>query len=100
MHEHVPPSRPSMSKRHRSQIALIPASRTSRRNYAGSGRRALLLDSAMGLILALTSWMACFYVWGRSEVNARLGAWTTGRVINTVASSPWVLPGYSFSRWY
>lgn len=56
-------------------------------------RRALLLDSAIGLILALTSWMASFYVWGRSEVNAPgWGHGPPGRVINTVASSPWVLP--------
>jgi len=55
-------------------------------------RRALLLDSAIGLLLALSSWMASFYVWGRAEVNApRWGHGPPGRVINTVDSSPWVL---------
>ena len=32
-------------------------------------RRALLIDSAIGLVLAVTSWMASFYVWGRPEFN-------------------------------
>ena len=32
-------------------------------------RRALLVDSAIGLALAVTSWMASFYVWGRSEFS-------------------------------
>lgn len=62
-------------------------------------RRALVVDSAIGLILALTSWMASFYVWNRAEfqgppeVNAtpwRHGP--PGRMISTVESSPWVLP--------
>jgi signal transduction histidine kinase len=62
-------------------------------------RRALVIDSAIGLILALTSWMASFYVWNRAEfqgppeVNAtpwRHGP--PGRMISTVESSPWVLP--------
>ena len=30
-------------------------------------RRALLIDSAIGFALAITSWMASFYVWERSE---------------------------------
>ena len=32
-------------------------------------RRALLVDSAIGLIVAVTSWIASFYVWDRSEFN-------------------------------
>ena len=32
-------------------------------------RRALLIDSAIGLALAVASWMASFYVWERSEFS-------------------------------
>jgi signal transduction histidine kinase len=56
-------------------------------------RRALIVDSAIGLILAVTSWIASFYVWGRSEFNRPdWGHGPPGRVITTVDSSPWVLP--------
>jgi signal transduction histidine kinase len=56
-------------------------------------RRALIVDSAIGLILAVTSWIASFYVWDRAEFNRP--DWEhgpPGRVITTVDSSPWVLP--------
>ena len=56
-------------------------------------RRALVIDSAIGLILALASWMASFYVWGRPDFGPPgWGHGPPGRVINTVDSSPWVLP--------
>jgi signal transduction histidine kinase len=56
-------------------------------------RRALIVDSAIGLILAVTSWIASFYVWGRAEFNRPdWGHGPPGRVITTVDSSPWVLP--------
>jgi signal transduction histidine kinase len=56
-------------------------------------RRALIIDSAIGLILAVTSWMASFYVWDRAEFNRPdWGHGPPGRVITTVDSSPWVLP--------
>ena len=56
-------------------------------------RRALVVDSAVGLALALTSWMASFYVWDRSDFNRP--DWRHGppdRMIITVDPSPWVLP--------
>jgi hypothetical protein len=56
-------------------------------------RRALIVDSAIGLILAVTSWIASFYVWDLAEFNRP--DWEhgpPGRVITTVDSSPWVLP--------
>ena len=34
-------------------------------------RRALPVDSAIGLVLAVTSWMASYYVWDRSAYNRR-----------------------------
>jgi len=56
-------------------------------------RRALIVDSAIGLLLAVTSWIASFYVWGRAEFNrSDWGHGPPGRVITTVDSSPWVLP--------
>jgi len=63
------------------------------------GRRALLLDSAIGLVLAVTSWMASFYVWGRPEFDrppdfnpTQWGHGPPGRMVTTVDPSPWVLP--------
>ena len=56
-------------------------------------RRALLIDSFVGFALAMTSWMASFYVWGRSEF-ARPD-WRHGpprQMILSVEPSPWVLP--------
>ena len=56
-------------------------------------RRALIVDSAIGLILAVTSWIASFYAWGRAELTRPdWGHGPPGRVITTVDSSPWVLP--------
>ena len=61
--------------------------------------RALIIDSAIGLILALTSWMASFYVWDRPEFNrspqlnpTQWGHGPPGRMVTTVDPSPWVLP--------
>jgi signal transduction histidine kinase len=57
-------------------------------------RRALIVDSVIGLALAVTSWMASFYVWGRPEFNR--ADWgpgpPPGRMVIGVDSSPWVLP--------
>ena len=36
-------------------------------------RRALLVDSAIGVALAVASWMASFYVWDRSQFNRTPG---------------------------
>jgi signal transduction histidine kinase len=62
-------------------------------------RRALLIDSAIGLVLAVTSWMASFYVWGRPEFDrapdfgpTQWGHGPPGRMVTTVDPSPWVLP--------
>jgi signal transduction histidine kinase len=62
-------------------------------------RRALLIDSAIGLVLAVTSWMASFYVWGRPEFDrapdfnpTQWGHGPPGRMVITVDPSPWVLP--------
>jgi signal transduction histidine kinase len=62
-------------------------------------RRALLIDSAIGLVLAVTSWMASFYVWGRPESDrppdfnpTQWGHGPPGRMVTTVDPSPWVLP--------
>jgi signal transduction histidine kinase len=62
-------------------------------------RRALIIDSVIGLILALTSWMASFYVWDRPEFNrspelnsTQWGHGPPGRMVTTVDPSPWVLP--------
>ena len=56
-------------------------------------RRALIIDSAIGLVLAVTSWMASFYIWDRAEFNRPdWGHGPPGRMITTVDSSPWVLP--------
>ena len=56
-------------------------------------RRALLIDSAIGLALAITSWMASFYVWGRSEFSRP--EWRHGpprHMVTILDPSPWVLP--------
>ena len=56
-------------------------------------RRALLVDSVVGFALALTSWMASFYVWAGSEFGRP--EWRHGPPREMVASvdpSPWVLP--------
>ncbi len=62
-------------------------------------RRALLIDSAIGLVLAVTSWMASFYVWGRPEFDrapdfnpTQWGHGPPGRMVTTVDPSLWVLP--------
>jgi hypothetical protein len=62
-------------------------------------RRALLVDSAIGLALAVASWMASFYVWDRPELSrppefnpTQWGHGPPGRMVVSVASSPWVLP--------
>jgi signal transduction histidine kinase len=62
-------------------------------------RRALIVDSAIGLILAVTAWMASFYVWDRAAFDRPPEANPTqwrhgppGRMITTVDPSPWVLP--------
>ncbi len=56
-------------------------------------RRALLIDSAIGLALGITSWMASFYAWGRSEFSRP--EWRHGpprHMVNILDPSPWVLP--------
>ena len=56
-------------------------------------RRALLIDSAIGLALAMTGWMASFYVWGRSEFSRP--EWRHGpprQMVTILDPSPWVLP--------
>ncbi|HEY6684884.1 MAG TPA: sensor histidine kinase [Propionibacteriaceae bacterium] len=62
-------------------------------------RRALIIDSAIGLVLAVTSWMASFYVWGRPEFDrppdfnpTQWGHGPPGRMVTTVDPSPGVLP--------
>ena len=56
-------------------------------------RRALLIDSVIGFALALTGWMASFYVWGRSEFSRpEWGHGPPGRMVASVDPSPWVLP--------
>jgi signal transduction histidine kinase len=62
-------------------------------------RRALLVDSAIGVALAAASWMASFYVWGRPEFSrppefnpTPWGHGPPGRMVVSVDSSPWVLP--------
>jgi signal transduction histidine kinase len=56
-------------------------------------RRALLIDSVIGFALALTGWMASFYVWGRSEISQpEWGHGPPGRMVASVDPSPWVLP--------
>ena len=56
-------------------------------------RRALLIDSVIGFVLALTGWMASFYVWGRSEFSRpEWGHGPPGRMVASVDPSPWVLP--------
>ena len=59
-------------------------------------RRALLIDSAIGLVLAVTSWMASFYVWGRPEFDrapdfnpTQWGHGPPGRMVTTVDPSFW-----------
>ena len=61
--------------------------------------RRALIDSAIGLVLAVTSWMASFYVWGRPEFDrapdfgpTQWGHGPPGRMVTTVDPSPWVLP--------
>jgi signal transduction histidine kinase len=56
-------------------------------------RRALLVDSVIGFVLALTSWMASFYVWAGSEFGRP--EWRHGpprQMVASVDPSPWVLP--------
>jgi signal transduction histidine kinase len=56
-------------------------------------RRALLIDSAIGLALAVASWMASFYVWAGSEFSRP--EWRRGpprHMVTIVDPSPWVLP--------
>src|SRR5512132_805357 len=56
-------------------------------------RRALLVDAAIGLALAVASWMASFYVWAGSEYGRP--DWRHGpprHMVTIVDSSPWVLP--------
>ena len=56
-------------------------------------RRALLIDSAIGLALAVASWMASFYVWAGSEYGRP--DWRQGpprHMVTIVDPSPWVLP--------
>ena len=56
-------------------------------------RRALLIDSAIGVALAVASWIASFYVWGRPEFGRpNWGHGPPGRIVVSVDSSPWVLP--------
>jgi signal transduction histidine kinase len=62
-------------------------------------QRALLVDSLIGLALALSSWMASFYVWDRPEFNrppefnpTQWGHGPPGRMVISVDPSPWVLP--------
>jgi signal transduction histidine kinase len=55
-------------------------------------RRALLIDSAIGLALAVASWMASFYVWAGSEYGRP--DWRRGaprHMVTIVDPSPWVL---------
>jgi signal transduction histidine kinase len=56
-------------------------------------RRALLIDSAIGVALAISSWMASFYVWERSEFGRserRHGP--PPQMVTSIDPSPWVLP--------
>jgi signal transduction histidine kinase len=56
-------------------------------------RRALLIDSTIGLALAFASWMASFYVWAGSELGRP--DWRHGparHMVTIVDPSPWVLP--------
>src|SRR4029434_3322717 len=56
-------------------------------------RRALLIDSAIGLALAVSSWMASFYIWAGSEYGRP--DWRHGpprHMVTIVDPSPWVLP--------
>ncbi|HEY6682551.1 MAG TPA: hypothetical protein VI030_06240, partial [Propionibacteriaceae bacterium] len=56
-------------------------------------RRALLIDSAIGLALAVSGWVASFYDWERNESSRQeWGHGPPGRVIIDVDPSPWVLP--------
>jgi signal transduction histidine kinase len=61
-----------------------------------NARRALLVDTAIGLALAVASWRASFYVWGRPEFSrADWGAGPPlppGRMVIGVDPSLWVLP--------
>ena len=62
-------------------------------------RRALLVDSAIGVALAVASWTASFYVWGRPDFGrppefnpTQWGHGPPGRMVVSVDPSPWVLP--------
>ena len=62
-------------------------------------QRALLVDSLIGLALALSSWMASFYVWDRPEFDrppgfnpTQWGHGPPGRMVTSVEPSAWVLP--------
>jgi signal transduction histidine kinase len=56
-------------------------------------RRAVLIDSALGLALAVAGWVASFYVWQGSELSRT--EWRHGpprHMMINVDPSPWVLP--------
>jgi signal transduction histidine kinase len=56
-------------------------------------RRAVLIDSAIGLALALAGWVASFYVWEGSEFSRP--EWRHGpprHMVLNVDPSPWVVP--------
>ena len=56
-------------------------------------RRALLIDSAIGLALAVAGWVASFYVWEGSDFGRP--EWRHGpprHMVINVDPSPWVLP--------
>jgi signal transduction histidine kinase len=56
-------------------------------------RRALLIDSVIGLALAVASWTASFYVWDRAEFSRpEWGHGPPRHMITSVDPSPWVLP--------
>jgi signal transduction histidine kinase len=56
-------------------------------------RRALLIDSAIGLALAMASWLASFYVWDRSDFSRpEWGHGPPRHMVTSVDPSPWVLP--------
>jgi signal transduction histidine kinase len=56
-------------------------------------RRVVLIDSALGLALAVAGWVASFYVWEGSELSRT--EWRHGpprHMVINVDPSPWVLP--------
>jgi signal transduction histidine kinase len=75
----------------------LETSRIWRRDRGGTmrlqARGALLLDAAIGLALALASWMASYYAWGASEFSQP--GWRHGpprHMFLPVDPSPWVVP--------